>query len=219
MKAAIFDLDGTLFDSMWVWEKLAYNFLADKGIQAPLGIRESLKEYSLRESCHVLKERFNLSQSPEEINDQMEEMLKKYYFEEIQLKDGAKELLETMKKRKIRMVAATATPDWLSKAACKRLGIYDYFEIFQTCKSVGLEKFDPDFYKIIIEDLGEKPSEIYLFEDALHSIKAGKACGLKVAAIREESARMDWEEIEKVSDIIFDNFNEFLEKYPDIINL
>ena len=64
MKAAIFDLDGTLFDSMWVWEKLAYNFLADKGIRAPLGIRESLKEYSLRESCHVLKERFNLPQSP-----------------------------------------------------------------------------------------------------------------------------------------------------------
>lgn len=219
MKAAIFDLDGTLFDSMWVWEKLAYNFLQEKKIDSPPNIREELKEYSLRESCDILKERFNLSERPDEINKQMEEMLKKYYFEEIQLKEGAKELLEKMKKEGIRLVAATATPDWLSKAACSRLGIYEYFEIFQTCESVGIEKFDPKFYKIILDRLKIKANEIFLFEDALHSIKAGLVCGLKVAAIRDESAREDWREIEEVSHIVFDNFNEFLEKYPDIINL
>ena len=219
MRVAIFDLDGTLFDSMWVWEKLAYNYLLDKGIEAPLDIRENLKEYSLRESCDVLKERYNLSETPDEINNQMEEMLKKYYFEEIEIKPGAKELLQKMSEIGIRIVAATATADWLSKAASKRLGIYDYFEIFQTCKAVGIEKFDPKFYKIIIEQLEIEPDNIWLFEDALHSIKAGNKCGIKIAAIREESARSDWDEIEEVSDIVFDTFSEFLEEYPDILGL
>ena len=219
MKAAIFDLDGTLFDSMWVWEKLAYNFLIGKGIKPSLDLRDSLKEYSLRESCDVLKERYNLSETPEEINSQMEEMLKKYYFEEIELKSGVKELLEKMHKEGIRIVAATATADWLSKAASKRLGIYDYFEIFQTCEAVGIEKFDPKFYGIIIEQLEIEPDEIRLFEDALHSIKAGKKCGLKAAAIREKSAKTDWAEIEENSDIIFNSFNELLEKYPNISQL
>lgn len=219
MKVAIFDLDGTLFDSMWVWERLAYDFLINKGIHAPSDIREDLKEYSLRESCHVLKERYNLSETLDEINNQMEEMLKKYYFEEIQLKNGGKELLEKMDKEGIRIVAATATADWLSKAASKRLGIYDYFEIFQTCKGVGIEKFDPKFYEVIIKQLNVERNDIWLFEDALHSIKAGKECGLRIAAIREKTAKSDWSEIKENSDIVFDNFNEFLERYPDISGL
>jgi HAD superfamily hydrolase (TIGR01509 family) len=219
MKVAIFDLDGTLFDSMWVWEKLAYNYLVERGIDPPLDLRENLKEYSLRESCDVLKERYNLSETPDEINNQMEEILKKHYFEEIELKVGAKELLEKMNKLGIKIIAATATADWLSKAASKRLGIYEYFEIFQTCRAVGIEKYDPKFYEIIIKQLDVETNEIWLFEDALHSIKAGKKCGMKVAAIRDESAKSDWDEIEENSDITFDSFNEFLENYPEIVAL
>ncbi|MGM0397040.1 MAG: HAD family hydrolase [Bacillota bacterium] len=216
MKAAIFDLDGTLLDSMWVWETQAYDYLKSRGIDAPDNIREILREYSLREASDVLKDMYDLPESGEEINDQMEKALEKYYFEKIQLKEGAKELLQALHKEGIVMCAATATADYLAKRAMKRLGIDDYFSFLQTCKSTGIEKYRPEFYGLILNRIDENPADIWLFEDALHSMEAAKKLGIKVAAIRDKSAEIDRKEIDKVADIVFDSFPEYLEKYHDM---
>ena len=212
MKFAIFDLDGTLLDSMWVWETLAYDYLKSRGIDAPDDIRAKLREYSLREASDVLKEMYDLPESGEEINNQMEKVLEKYYFGEIQLKEGARDLLQSFREEGIRMCAATATADHLARAAMESLEIDGYFEFLQTCKSTGIEKYKPEFYQLILERVGEEPEDVWVFEDALHSMEAAKKLGINVAAIRDRSAEIDWKEIGEISDIVFDSFPEYLEK-------
>lgn len=212
MKFAIFDLDGTLFDSMWVWETLAYDYLKSRGIDAPEDIREKLKEYSLRESSDILKEMYGLPESGEELNDQMEKVLEKYYFEKIQLKEGAREVLQNLQDSGVKMCAATATADHLAKGAMERLQIDGYFEFLQTCKSTGIEKYKPEFYQLILDRVDENTEDIWVFEDALHSMEAAKKLGIKVVAIKDRSARIDWEEIDEIADIAIESFPEYLEK-------
>ncbi|WP_422486150.1 HAD family hydrolase [Gudongella sp. DL1XJH-153] len=212
MKFAIFDLDGTLFDSMWIWETLAYDYLKSRGIDAPEDIREKLREYSLRESSDILKEMYGLPESGEELNDQMEKLLEKYYFDKIQLKEGARQVLQTLQDNGIKMCAATATADRLAKGAMERLQIDEYFEFLQTCKSTGIEKYKPEFYQLILDRVDHEPKDIWVFEDALHSMEAAKKLGIKVAAIKDRSARIDWEEIDRIADISIESFPEYLEK-------
>ncbi len=209
MKLAIFDLDGTLFDSMEIWETLAYDYLVQKGMKVEKNIRESLKEYSLYQASFVIKDRFNLEESGEEINRQMEEVLRFHYENSIPLKKGAIDLLKKLKDMEIRMVAATATIDPLAIAALKRLQIYDYFEFVQTCKGVGIEKYKKEFYQLIVERTGVNPEEMVVFEDALHSMEAAKELGIRIVAIRDKSARADFERIEEIADIVIDKFEDF----------
>lgn len=209
MKLAIFDLDGTLFDSMEIWETLAYDYLVQKGMKVEKNIRESLKEYSLYQASFVIKDRFNLEESGEEINRQMEEVLRFHYENSIPLKKGAIDLLKKLKNMEIRMVAATATIDPLAIAALKRLQIYDYFEFVQTCKGVGIEKYKKEFYQLIVERTGVNPEEMVVFEDALHSMEAAKELGIRIVAIRDKSARADFERIEEIADIVIDKFEDF----------
>lgn len=213
MKAAIFDLDGTLLDSMWVWERLAYDYLKSRGIDAPKDIRRTLKEYSLREASDVLKEMYDFPESGEEINNQIEKILEEYYFKKIQLKEGAKELLDTLHNEGVSMFAATATADHLAKGVMDRLGISKYFDFLQTCKNTGIEKYKPEFYQLLLDRIGELPENIWVFEDAVHSMKAAKELNIKVAAIKDESAKVDWKEIGEVADIVFEGFPEYLEKH------
>lgn len=209
MKLAIFDLDGTLFDSMEIWETLAYDYLVQKGMKVEKNIRESIKEYSLYQASFVIKDRFNLEESGEEINRQMEEVLRFHYENSIPLKKGAIDLLKKLKDMEIRMVAATATIDPLAIAALKRLQIYDYFEFVQTCKGVGIEKYKKEFYQLIVERTGVNPEEMVVFEDALHSMEAAKELGIRIVAIRDKSARADFERIEEIADIVIDKFEDF----------
>ena len=208
MKAAIFDLDGTLIDSMWIWEGLASRYLQEIGIMAPDDLRESIKHYSLLEASHYMKDRFNIENSPEEINAHIEEILKGYYENEFQLKDNARELLEELKKRNIKMCVATATEDELAMSAMKRLEIDHYFEFLQTCNATGLQKGDKRFFEIAIEKLNEDPKDIWVFEDAYHCMESAKEANLNVLAIEDKSAAGDRENIKGISDIYIKSFDE-----------
>lgn len=208
MKAAIFDLDGTLIDSMWVWEGLASKYLQKIGIEAPEDLRESIKHYSLLEASHYMKDRFNIENSPEEINAHIEEILKGYYENEFQLKDNARELLEELKKRNIKMCVATATEDELAMSAMKRLEIDHYFEFLQTCNATGLQKGEKRFFEIAIERLNEEAKDIWVFEDAFHCIESAKSAKLNVVAIEDESAKEDRDRIKDIAKIYISNFKE-----------
>ena len=208
MKAAIFDLDGTLLDSMWLWENLADNYLLSIGIEAPKDLGEALKDLTLKEACFYMKEEFNIKSTIDEINRDIEKLLADYYANCLQLKSYVLETLEEFKNKNIKMAIATATDEHLVSMALNRLDIKDYFEFIQTAEHVGLNKSKPEFFEIAIDRLGLKPEGIWVFEDALHCIISAKKAGLKVVAIKDESASLDIEKIKEVSDIYIDNFSQ-----------
>jgi HAD superfamily hydrolase (TIGR01509 family) len=208
MKAAIFDMDGTLLDSMWVWEKLADEYLLSIGVNPPSDLREHLKPLSLLDSCYYMKETLKIDKSPKQMNQEMEGILEGYYKEKFQLKPFVKETLDLLKSKGIRMCVATATDDRLVEMALSRLRIMDYFEFIQTSNSCGIGKKDPRFFKLTIEKLNLDPKEIWVFEDAVHCVISAKKCGLNVVAIKDESASDDIEEIKKYADVYIRNFSE-----------
>lgn len=208
MKAGIFDLDGTLIDSMWLWENLADNYLLSIGIEPPKDLGESLKELTLEESTFYMKKRFKLKSTPCEIKRDIEKILADYYANRFQLKPYVLETLEEFKKRNIKMIIATATDEHLVSMVLDRHGIKDYFEFIQTSDNTGLSKGQPKFFQIAINSLGLDPQDIWVFEDALHCILSAKKCGLNVAAIKDKSALSDLEKIKEISDIYIDNFSQ-----------
>lgn len=217
MKAIIFDMDGTLIDSMWIWKDFASNYLQTIGIEPPKDLSESVKHYSLLEASHYLKERFNIDNSPEEINLQAERLLEGYYENEFQLKPYVRETLEELSRRDIKMCIATATEDRLAMATMKRLEIEHYFEFLQTCNSTGLQKGDKRFFEIAVEKLGEKPEDIWVFEDAYHCMQSAKNAKLNVVAVEDESAKEDRDKIKDLADIYITNFKELeLDKMKNI---
>ena len=152
MKAAIFDLDGTLLDSMWIWVSI--------GIEPPKDLREKLKPLSLLKGCHYIKDRFNINKTAEQINDEMEKLLESYYSSKFELRPYVKETLEKFKGNNIRMCVATATAEHLVLKAFDRLGIGNYFEFIQTCNNTGIGKFDPEFFKLAINRLNIEPRDM-----------------------------------------------------------
>ncbi len=208
MKAGIFDLDGTLIDSMWLWENLADNYLLSIGIEPPKDLGESLKELTLKEAAIYMKKRFKLKNTSYEINRDIEKLLADYYANRFQLKPYVLETLEEFKNKNIKMIIATATDEHLVSMVLDRHGIKDYFEFIQTSHKVGLSKGKPEFFQIAIDRLGLDPNDIWVFEDALYCILSAKKCGLNVVAVRDKSALSDLEEIKKVSDIYIDDFSQ-----------
>lgn len=210
MKAAIFDLDGTLIDSMWAWENLAGDYLVSIGVEPPDNLKELIKELSLLESCYYMKENFLIQKSAEELNEDMENILEDYYANKFELKPYAIETLESLKKRNVRMCLATATDEKLVLKTFERIKIGHYFEFIQTCNGVNIEKNDPRFFELAIERLNCKPEDIWVFEDALHCIISAKKCGLNVVGVSDESDKEDTEEKRKHADIYVENLNELI---------
>lgn len=208
MKAAIFDLDGTLLDSMWIWEKLVDNYLESIGVEPPTNLRDTLKKLSLLEGCYYIQEKCKINKSPEEINEEIENILAGYYAEKFLLKPYAIEILEELRNRSIRICLATATADHLVALAFKRLGIAEYFEFIQTSNNVGVGKKEPKFFEIAIERLNIDPKDIWVFEDALHCIISAKKCNLNVVALPDDSAKEDLDEIKKIADIYIDDLSQ-----------
>ncbi len=208
MKAGIFDLDGTLIDSMWLWESLAENYLLSIGIEPPKDLSESLKELTLKEASFYIKERFELKSTPYEINKDMEKLVVDYYSNHVKLKPYVLEILKAFKSKNIKMAIATATDSHLVSMALNRHGIKDYFDFIQTAENVGLSKSKPDFFRVAVNRLELEPQEIWVFEDAFHCILSAKKCDLNVVAVRDESALSDLKKIKEIADIYIDDFSQ-----------
>ena len=208
MKGAIFDLDGTLLDSMWLWDSLAYKYLLSIGINPPKDLEKQLEELTLREACVYMKEKFNIRYTPDKIKEDIESLLTDYYANKLQLKSYTLEILKEFKNRGIKMAIATSTDKHLVLMALNRHGIYDYFEFIQTVEDVGISKGNPKFFEITINKLGLNPEEIWVFEDALYPMISAKKCGLNIVAVKDESALKDLEKIREVADIYIDNFSQ-----------
>jgi len=208
LKAAIFDLDGTIVDSMWLWSSLADRYLQSVGIKPPKGLFRHFRKMSLDESCHHMKEMFDLEGDVDEVKKDIEDLMAFHYREKFQPKPYALETLRELKDRGIRMALATASYESIANIVLDRYSIEDCFEFIQTVDNTGIEKDQPKFFQLAIDRLSLKPESIWVFEDALHCIESAKECNLKVVAIEDESAQADREDIRRIADIYIEDFSQ-----------
>jgi HAD superfamily hydrolase (TIGR01509 family) len=206
---AIFDLDGTLLDSMPVWTNLGRDYLISLGITPPEDIARILKPMSLEESAVYFRAEFNIRRSVAEMTDDFAALIEKQYGELVPLKPHVRELLERLHGAGIRCCIVTATARRLAEAALSRLGALRFFDLLLTCTEVGCGKDRPDIFIKALEQLGMVRDEVIVFEDALHAISTAKAAGFTVAGVYDESAASDKEAIMDIADFYINSFDEW----------
>ena len=206
----IFDLDGTLLDSMSVWENVDRMFLEENGIVPPQGISDIVKKMTIEDSAMYFKTRFSLAHSCEYIINRIEEMVTYQYNHEIPLKAGAYETIKELQKHGFRMCVATATYNSLAYSALKRLGIYDCFEFIITCSDVGKGKDNPDVFLTAAERMDCSKEHTVVAEDSLHCIETAKNAGFFTVGVYDRVSDCDWEEICRISDRTVKNIKEII---------
>lgn len=193
---AIFDMDGTLIDSMKMWRNLGKEYLESKGITKGLdSILEEIRQLTLSEAAQLFARRFDLTVSQMTAVDEMNHIIDTHYSDDIPLKSGVREYLEQLKKAGVRMCVASATAQHLIDACLHRLGVRDYFEFVLSCESMGTSKRQPDIYLEAASRLGAVPSEIAVYEDALYAIETAKRANFYVVAVSDTESTDHWDQI------------------------
>lgn len=200
IKAAIFDLDGTLVDSMWIWTKIDIDYLYKKNISLPEDLKNNIEHLSFVETARYFKDRFNIVDSVEEIMAEWNEMAYEEYSKNVKLKAGAKQFLDILKAMGIKIALATSNSEVLLKTALRNNNIYEYFDVICRTDEVSRGKNFPDVYLLAAERLGVSPEQCIVFEDILPAVMGAKAAGMKVVAVHDEYSDYQSEELKNCAD-------------------
>jgi len=211
IKGAIFDVDGTLLDSMAIWQKIEANYLIRQGATPRPGLEEDLRSLSLIEAAKYFQVEYGIKKSIEEIDTEKSGMMEDFYYNEAPLKAGVASVLEALHSRGVKMCVATATDRFLIEPALRRCGILKYFGRIFTCSEEETSKSRPDIFIRAAGFLGTNISETLVVEDALYAIKSAKKAGFPVAAVYDESADDQQDIIKRLADYYYISIDEMLE--------
>jgi len=210
MKGIIFDFDGTLFDSMWVWSDLDVMFLQRYGYVPTQKMREDIKTMSVWESAELFKNTFALPLEISDIVKELGEMVFEQYQHEVKPKEFVKDYLDKLKKAHIPMCIATAAHYKNVEAALVRENFTGYFEFIMSSDHIKSGKSSEEIYLECAGRLKLKPHEMIVFEDSLHGIMAAKKAGFYVIAVEDDSAFHEREKIRKTADKYIKSFKEMM---------
>ena len=211
IKAVIFDLDGTLIDSMWVWEKIDVEFLEKRGISLPEDLREKISHLSFDETAKYFKVRFNLFDSIDEIIAEWNLMAFHEYSNNVSLKPGARRFLELLKSNNIKIGLATSNSNLLLEIALKKNSIFNFFDTIVTTNEVSRGKDFPDVYLLAADRLGVSPENSLVFEDIFPAVLSAKAAGMKVIGVYDNAALYETNKIIKAVDRFIFKYDELLD--------
>ncbi len=198
----IFDMDGTLVDSMGYWERLGIEYLVEQGV-AEERAEQAFSEISsltLFQAAEFLLKNLHLPGTAQEMIDGMQMVMENHYRHDVSLKPGVEAYLEELKRRGCRMCVATATAEPLAKLCMERLGIDHYFDFLLSCETLGVGKGSPDIYLLAAEKMGSVPSETAVFEDALYAATTAKKAGFYTVGVKDRGHRCCWEELSALAD-------------------
>ena len=188
--AVIFDLDGSLVDSMWIWRDIDIEYLGRFGISLPENLQADIEGMCFSETAAYFKERFGLPDSIEKIKSDWNSMAWDKYMNEVPLKPGVGEFLEECRKRNIKLGIATSNSRELVENIVGARNLQDYFSCIMTGCDVNCGKPAPDIYLAVARTLGVEPARCLVFEDIIPGIQAGKSAGMEVCAV-EDAYSMD----------------------------
>lgn len=198
---AIFDMDGTLVDSMGYWGRLAVEYLESKGVcQINPRVLEQITPLPLIQIGALFIEEYGLEGTPESIAEEITALMAGHYHHDILLKPGVRDYLERLRADGVRMAVASATAEHLIQACLGRLGVLDYFDVLASCVTVGVGKKQPDVYDVCTRHFGAERSQVAVYEDAIHGAKTAKDAGYYVVGVYDESALPRMDELKQLVD-------------------
>ncbi|WP_106450472.1 HAD family hydrolase [Trichococcus alkaliphilus] len=209
LEAAIFDLDGTLLDSMPIWQGLGENYLLQKKLQPARGLQDALKKMSLPQAAQHFQAVYGLREAEETILSEITTLIADFYRYEVPLKAGVAEYLQKLQAQNVKMCIATATERHLAESALERLGIRKYFSTILTSSEVKAGKEDPLIYQRALEQLGAPSRKTVVFEDALHAIVTATAAGFRVVGVYDETSAQDRERIKALTEQYIYSFSDW----------
>lgn len=207
-KAAIFDLDGTLLDSMWVWDRLLIDYLAEYGHEVYPEILNEVTYMTIQQSSKYIKEQYELPVEAEQIMRQWRDMVLEYYQSKIPMKAGAKKFLKRLYDDGVKLAVATSCMNELCEAALKAHGIYDWFDVIVYSDEVGKSKDYPDIYLECAKRMGVEITDCMLFEDILTAVHTAHSIGLRVTVIEDEFSGAEQEALKLEADFYARDFTE-----------
>ena len=211
-RLAIFDMDGTLVDSMPYWHRLGRDYLVSRGRTPEDDLEERIAPMTLSESAEYFREHYRLDETPEEIARGFGELMEENYRLRVPAKPGAPEFVRALRDAGIRLSVCSATPVGLVDLMLRRIGIRDCFECVTSCDEAGAGKDRPDAYLLALSRAGCSPDEAVVFEDAEYAIRTAVKLGLHVAAVYDSSCRMDPDELRAVTDEYITGFDELMKE-------
>ena len=203
IRGAIFDLDGTLLDSMPLWRTLGEDWLRSLGCKPREDLGKILQPLSLIQAAETLKKEYGLLPSPEEILASLCAKLEKSYREEAPLKPGVADFLKRLHENGVKLCIATATALPLAEAALARCGVRDYFDGVFSCGNAG--KAEPQIYRQALACLGTDRTDTPVFEDALFALQTAKRDGFLTVAVRDDGEKRQ-EELKALADFYLESF-------------
>ena len=209
--AAIFDMDGTIMDSLGVWEKIDREFLENKrGIKVHDDYVHAISAMSFTEIANYTKKRFNLADSPDELKEEWTQMAQFEYANNIFLKEGVREYIEKLKKRGKKIVLCTSSPDYFFMPCLKNNGVYEMFDSFANTCEAGEGKNSTKVFLLAAEKAGVNPIKCIVFEDVLSAATSAKNAGMNVCGVFDERGASYKKEMQELCDYYIESFNELL---------
>lgn len=208
VKAAIFDMDGTLIDSMWMWKAIDIEYLGRHHIELPDDLQHAIEGMSFTETAMYFKERFKIQDDVETIKNDWNQMAWEKYENEVTVKEGVFDFLEYLKANGIKMGIATSNSVELAELVLEKRGLLPYFQEVHTSCEVPRGKPYPDIYQLVAKELNVLPENCIVFEDVVHGILAGKRAEMKVCAIYDEYSKDSEEQKRELADYYIHSFEE-----------
>lgn len=216
MKGFIFDLDGTLLDSMPSWQKQIDDMLIAKGITPPEDLLDRTKILGLENATGMILQEFHLPDDPAVVYQQFQNNMEQLYCTTIPLKPGALALLEHLQRLGISMAVATATARPLVEKVLQYHQLQEYFQSITTVAEVGIGKHDPRIYLVAADKLGLPPQDCIVFEDSLKGIRSANQAGFQTVAIYEATNPVEQQALQQEATRYIYDFRSFTVLQDDI---
>ena len=206
IEAVIFDLDGSLVDSMWMWHAIDIEYLGRFGIPLPDDLQSKIEGMCFHETANYFKANFPIPDPVEKIKEDWNRMAWDKYANEVPLKPGIPEFLEGCRANGLRLGIATSNSRELVENVASVHGLKDYFSCIMTGCEVGRGKPAPDIYLAVARELGTDPAKCLVFEDIIPGIQAGRSAGMRVCAVEDEYSAGQREEKRRLADYYVEDF-------------
>lgn len=207
-KAIIFDLDGTLLDSMPSWDNIGVDYVKSKGVEPPADLKKTLSTMSYSEAARHFINVLGIDIPDTQVFSEINNMMEHNYQYHLAPKPYVREFLEWTGNKNLKTCVVTTTDRVLAELALKRLGLLERFQFILTCEEAGKSKRYPDIYQQAAARLGYDPQDIAVFEDALYCIKTAKKAGFFVVAVADDHALKDLSDIISYADVYLDSYRD-----------